>query len=179
MELAIDGTHPHCERKSLAAKKIEILAPSNGYCRWTKQIGAREPEPCLPNMSVASFFQWLLFGFRQMLPLVRDGTYALSLREALMSLIAIAILNGLLGASSGLWFRVQILIPLIVIAFVDIAIIAQTEMSPSVVWWVIVLISSLEIGYLIGSAVPSFWQSSRSRKSFHDVTPYGHGKLSE
>jgi hypothetical protein len=94
-----------------------------------------------------------------------------------MSLVAIALLNGLLGASCGLWFRVKILIPLIAIAFVEAAILKQTGMWSSVILSTIALISSLEIGYLIGSALASLRQTSRRGKVPHDLMTYEQGKL--
>ena len=69
-----------------------------------------------------------------------------------MSLTATALLNGLLGAICGVRFRVHVLVPLIAMAFVEVAILKQTGMG-SVVWSAIVLIIVLEIGYLIGSAL--------------------------
>ena len=94
-----------------------------------------------------------------------------------MSLIAIALLNGLLGASCGLWVRVKILAPLIAIAFVQVAILKQTGMGSSVALSAIALLSSIEIGYLIGSALASLWQSSRRGKVLHDLMTH-HGRLS-
>jgi len=94
-----------------------------------------------------------------------------------VSLIVIALLNGLLGASCGLWFRVKILVPLIAIALVEVAILKQTGVRRSVILSAIALISSVEIGYLIGSALASLWQSSRRGKVLHDLMTYNHGRL--
>ena len=74
-----------------------------------------------------------------------------------MSLAATALLNGLLGAICGVRFRVHVLIPLIAMAFVEVAILKQTGMG-SVVWSAIVLITVLEIGYLIGSSLGTLWR---------------------
>jgi len=95
-----------------------------------------------------------------------------------MSLVAIALLNGLLGASCGLWFRVKILVPLIAFAFVEVAILQQTGMRSSVILSAIALISSIEIGYLIGSALASLRQSSSRRgKVLRDLMTHEHGRL--
>jgi len=74
-----------------------------------------------------------------------------------MSLAATALLNGLLGAICGVRFRVHVLIPLIAVAFVEVAVLKQTGMG-SVVWSAIVLITVLEIGYLIGSSLGTLWR---------------------
>jgi uncharacterized membrane protein len=95
-----------------------------------------------------------------------------------MALITIALLNGLLGATCGLWFKVQILIPLIAIAFVEVAIVKQTEMWPSAIWSAIVMICSIEMGYLIGSSVGALWLYSGSGRVLRDITRHGHGGLS-
>jgi hypothetical protein len=94
-----------------------------------------------------------------------------------MSLVAIALLNGLLGASCGLWFRVKILVPLIAIAFVEVAILKQTGIWSSVILSAIALISSIEIGYLIGSALATLWQSSRRGKVLRDLMTFENGRL--
>jgi len=95
-----------------------------------------------------------------------------------MSLIAIALLNGLFGASCGIWFRVKILVPLIAFAFVEVAILKQTGLWSSVILSAVALISSLEIGYLIGSALVSLWQSSRPGKILHNSMNYRYRRLS-
>ena len=74
-----------------------------------------------------------------------------------MSLTATALLNGLLGATFGIWFRFQVLIPLIAMALVEVAILKQTGMG-SVLLSAIVLITVLEFGYLIGSSLGTLWR---------------------
>jgi hypothetical protein len=95
-----------------------------------------------------------------------------------MSLIAIALLNGLLGATCGLIFRVRILIPLIAVACVQVAIFKQTGMWASAFWRGVALISAVELGYLIGSSVGTLWQSSRRGRILHELMTYNHGSLS-
>jgi len=93
-----------------------------------------------------------------------------------MSLIAIALLNGLLGAIRGVWFRAYILIPLITVAFVEVAILKQAEIWSSVVWSSLVLITLLEIGYLIGSSLSALWLYPDPEK--RALARPGHGRLS-
>ena len=93
-----------------------------------------------------------------------------------MLLPAIVLLNGLLGAICGVWFRVYILIPLIAMAFVEAAILKQAEMWSSVPWSSLVLITLLEIGYLIGSSLSALWlYSDREKREFARPS---HGGLS-
>ena len=65
----------------------------------------------------------------------------------------VILLNGLLGAICGLWFRVQIFIPLVAVACVEVAVLRQTGVWTSVIWSAVALIISMEVGYLIGSAL--------------------------
>jgi hypothetical protein len=95
-----------------------------------------------------------------------------------MSLTAVALLNGLLGAICGLRFRVRILIPLITVAIVEVAALMHTRTWAPAFWSAIVLISSLEIGYLIGSTLAALWHSSHRRRVIHDLITYDHGKIS-
>jgi hypothetical protein len=95
-----------------------------------------------------------------------------------MSLMAMAVLTGLLGAICGRWFRVGILIPLLAIAIFEVVAFMPIATWLSAIWSTIVLITSLELGYLIGSGLTSLWQSSRRRKVLHDLMTYDHGRLS-
>jgi hypothetical protein len=72
-------------------------------------------------------------------------------------MVLIVLLNGLLGAIFGLWFRVQIVIPLIVVAIAEVAILNRTGLSWSEFWSAIGLISSVEMGYLIGASASALW----------------------
>ena len=79
-------------------------------------------------------------------------------------MVPVIIVNGLLGALCGVWFRVQIFIPLIAVAAVEVAIIKLAGTGWSVLWSAIALICSLEVGYLIGSTVSTLAADRRPRK---------------
>ena len=65
--------------------------------------------------------------------------------------MVITLFNGLLGALCGVWFRVQILIPLIAFAFVEVAIVNRT-IAWSSAFWLVIMIVAIEVGYLAGSS---------------------------
>jgi hypothetical protein len=105
----------------------------------------------------------------------RSGKAALSENKLIaakrgtqMSLIAIVILNGLLGVSCGLLFSVQILIPLIAVAFGEMAILKVAGLWPSLFWSLSVLIVLLEVGYLIGASMATLWPSSVGGRVLRD-----------
>lgn len=79
-----------------------------------------------------------------------------------MSLIAIALFNSLLGVVCGLWFRVLILIPLVVFAFVEVVFLKESGMGLSPFRAAIALVVLLEIGYLIGASIARFnsWKTA-------------------
>jgi len=79
-------------------------------------------------------------------------------------MVPIIIVNGLLGALCGVWFKVQIFIPLIAVAALEVVIIKLAGTGWSVLWSAIALIFSLEVGYLIGSAVSTLAGDFRPRK---------------
>lgn len=81
-----------------------------------------------------------------------------------MSLLAIAILNALLGVNCGTLFRVTILIPLIAMACVETAILKLTGLWPSPIWSAIVLIVLIDTGYLIGAWMGALPPSSVRRE---------------
>ena len=70
-----------------------------------------------------------------------------------MSLIVIALFNSLLGVVCGLWFRVLILIPLVVFAFIEVVLLKESGMGLSPFRAAIALVVLLEIGYLIGASI--------------------------
>lgn len=72
-------------------------------------------------------------------------------------LLTVALANGFVAAIFGFRFRVQILIPLIAVAIVEALILKHNGTWSLALWSVVVLIVSLEIGYLIGSAVDAVW----------------------
>jgi hypothetical protein len=80
-----------------------------------------------------------------------------------MSLI-VALMNGLLGAICGVRFKVQIFVPLIAIGLVEVVLLRQVGMGWSVLWSAIILICSLEMGYLVGSAVSTLFAGLRPPK---------------
>jgi len=75
-------------------------------------------------------------------------------------MLLIALLNILLGAICGLWFRVVIIVPLIAVALGETAFLKRTETWSSAFMCAIALISSLEVGILIGSALQDLWPHS-------------------
>jgi hypothetical protein len=79
-------------------------------------------------------------------------------------LIAIAILNALLGVSCGALFRVTILIPLIAMACVEIAILKMTGLWPSPILSAFTLIVLIDTGYLIGASMAALLPSSVRRE---------------
>lgn len=76
----------------------------------------------------------------------------------------------LLGAISGAWFKVQVLIPLVAIVFIELAILKHSRMLSSVLWSAIVLIGTLETGYLIGSALAALWLFPVRERAVRDFT---------
>ncbi|HEY6617919.1 MAG TPA: hypothetical protein VIY68_00085 [Steroidobacteraceae bacterium] len=84
-----------------------------------------------------------------------------------MSLIAIAILNALLGVSCGALFRVTILIPLIAMACVETAILKMTGLWPSPIWSAFVLIVLIDTGYLIGASMSALLLKPARREMLH------------
>jgi hypothetical protein len=90
----------------------------------------------------------------------------------------IALLNGLLGAICGLRFRAAIIGPLVAVALIEAAILKHTGAWSSAFWSTIVLITTLEIGYLIGSAVDAVWLPVGRGRVLRDFLRRGHGRLS-
>ena len=80
-----------------------------------------------------------------------------------MSLIVIALFNSLLGLICGLWFRVQILIPLVVFALIEVVLLKESGMGLSPFWSATALIVFLEIGYLIGASIAPSRDSIRGK----------------
>jgi len=70
-------------------------------------------------------------------------------------------LNGLLGTLCGLWFRLQILALLIAAMVIEALLLKGTGTGWSAFWTVIVLICTVEIGYLLGSALVVLWPTPR------------------
>jgi hypothetical protein len=70
-----------------------------------------------------------------------------------MSVVVIALFNGLLSLICGLWFKVLALIPLFVIALIEVAFLKQSGIGLSPFWLAVGLIVVLEVGYLIGASI--------------------------
>ena len=99
-----------------------------------------------------------------------------------MSLIVVALFNGLLGLICGLWFRVLILVPLVVFAFIEVVFLKESVMGLSPVWSAITLIVLLEIGYLIGASLAPSLDSIRgklprgfTRQGYREMSIIGGG----
>ena len=89
----------------------------------------------------------------------------------------LTLVNGLLGAICGMWFRVKILIPLIAFACVEVALLKHTGAWWSVLWYAVTLIVAVEIGYLAGSSVAVLWLSSGRRITAGDFAGYQHDRM--
>ena len=80
----------------------------------------------------------------------------------------LTLVNGLLGAVCGVWFRVQILVPLVAFACVEQTIVQHTGASWSVFWYAPILIGAIEIGYLAGASGAALWLLSGRETMPHD-----------
>ena len=89
----------------------------------------------------------------------------------------LTLVNCLFGAFCGVWFRVQILVPLIAFAFVEVLILKHTGTWWSVSWYAVMLIVAIEIGYLVGSSSVALWLSFDRRTIPGDFTDYEHDRL--
>jgi hypothetical protein len=83
-------------------------------------------------------------------------------------------LNGFLGALCGLWFRLQILVPLIAAAVIEAVLLKGTGTGCSALWTAIVLICTVEIGYLLGSALVVFWPTLKQVWSLRSASRSSH-----
>lgn len=83
--------------------------------------------------------------------------------------ISLVVLNGLLGALCGLWFRVKILIPLTALVIVEVVVFKSVATWSSTVWLTIGLIFTIEMSYLIGSALAALSVSPIRREALHDL----------
>ncbi|MGC2079428.1 MAG: hypothetical protein WA728_26090 [Xanthobacteraceae bacterium] len=72
----------------------------------------------------------------------------------------LTLVNGLFGALCGMSFKVQVLAPLIAVAFVETAILKHAGTWPSVFWLAVMLIVATEMGYLAGSSADALWSPS-------------------
>jgi hypothetical protein len=86
--------------------------------------------------------------------------------------------NGLIGAVCGMWLKVHVLAPLIIGAFVEVAIINHAKTWSSVFWLAIALIAAIEVGYLTGASVAALWSASSRRGVSRDFVAYRHKSMS-
>jgi hypothetical protein len=98
--------------------------------------------------------------------------------RALMLLLALC--NVLLGTICGLWFRISILAPLVAVAFVEEVMIPKHSSTWSVAFWwsafwsVLLLVATLEMGYLIGVSMNTLWRSLARVRVLRDLLRYGN-----
>src|ERR1700728_3020308 len=63
----------------------------------------------------------------------------------------LTLFNGLVGAVCGMWLRVYVLVPLIIVPFFEVAINRHSESWSSASWLAIALLVAIEAGYLAGA----------------------------
>jgi hypothetical protein len=93
-------------------------------------------------------------------------------------MLLLAISNSLLGAVCGFGLRAPVLGFLVTVALIEVAFLKHLG-----TWWwafrgAIILMCALEVGYLIGSSVDSFWLTSVRGRAFRDLLLHWHGRLS-
>ena len=89
----------------------------------------------------------------------------------------LTLVNCLLGAICGAWFRVQVLIPLIAFACVEETILEHTDSWVVAPWHAAVLLGAIETGYLAGSSGVVLWHMSGHGTKPDDLASYGHDQL--
>lgn len=92
-------------------------------------------------------------------------------------MFSISLLDGLLGVICGLRFRVEILVPLIATAIIEVAVFKPGGMWSSHFWSAVELITLLEIGFFVGSAIGAYWQYPVAEGTASDLPRRWHGKL--
>ena len=86
-------------------------------------------------------------------------------------------INALLGAILGLWFRVPVLVPLVAFGIFETSFLTTTLLSAFA--WGVVLVCSLEVGYLVGCALGTMWLPSLVRRFRRDFSVPRHIELSD
>lgn len=86
--------------------------------------------------------------------------------------------NGLIGSVCGTWLRVYVLVPLIIIALVEVALIDHAGTLWSEFWLPIALIMAIEVGYLAGASAVALWSRSSRTSVARDFLTYRHKNLS-
>lgn len=90
----------------------------------------------------------------------------------------LTLFNGLIGAVCGTCLRVYVLVPLTIVAFVEVAIVSHTETWSFAVWLAIALIMAIEVGYLAGASAVALWSASIRGGVSRDFASYRHKSLS-
>jgi hypothetical protein len=90
------------------------------------------------------------------------------------------VLNGMVGAICGLWLRVQVLVPLLAAAFVEVGIFARHATWSWALVLAVGLVCTVEIGYLAGAFLGAYWLAASKRnaeRAQRGLAGYRHGKL--
>ena len=91
-------------------------------------------------------------------------------------MLLLALCNVLLGTICGLWFRVSILAPLVAVAFIEEVVIPMHSLTWSSAFWsALLLVVTLEVGYLIGVSMNALWRSLARVRVLRDLLRYGNG----
>ena len=83
-------------------------------------------------------------------------------------LITFLLINALIGAILGLRFSAFVVVPLVAIAILEVAFLTTPWISAF--GWGVVLISSFELGYLVGTAFGAMWRPLSLRRFRRDLT---------
>jgi hypothetical protein len=94
-------------------------------------------------------------------------------------MLLMAVLNGVLGTICGFWFRAPILGLLMAVAFTEeVVVLKHTPTWSSALWSAILLISTLEVGYMIGSLKDALRLALPRGRVLRDLMSHNHGRLS-
>ena len=80
-------------------------------------------------------------------------------------LLLTALFNGLLAALCGWRFKILVFIPLFAITGIELIFFKLAGIGPSPFWSGLALITSIELGYLVGAALRQVRIPSRRRKA--------------
>lgn len=90
----------------------------------------------------------------------------------------LTLFNGLIGAVCGMWLRIYVLIPLIIVAFFEVAIARHSETWSSASLLAITLLVAIEVGYLAGASAVAVWSTSSRRGVSRTFVMYRHKRMS-
>jgi hypothetical protein len=93
-------------------------------------------------------------------------------------MLLIALSNGLLGTVCGLWFRIQTIFLLMILAPVEALLSKHTGTWPSAFLSMMAVIFSLEFGYVIGSSAGALWAHYGRRRVLRDFPRHANRGLS-